>query len=302
MALVSMRSLMKHALDNKYAVGYFEAWDMESMLSVIDAAERTVSPVIIGFGGAFVGNPARKVPENIYHYGALGRSIAENARVPAALLLNEAEETGLLVQGLKAGFNAIMYANPETGFEETVEINKYLVKTAHFCGADVEAEIGELPTADISTGTMTAGELTDPDKAAYFAEQTGIDALAVAIGNVHMLEGKKSDLDFDLIKRLRKIIKVPLVLHGGTGISHDDLREAISMGMCKINVGTVLKRAFINTVISYLEKNDTRKMDPHDVIGRGGKEDMLCIARSAMTDEIAAMMKVFGCENKARLL
>src|SRR5512136_1359307 len=100
MALVPMRTLMKHALDHKYAVGYFEAWNMESMLAVADAAEQTNSPVIIGFGGAFVGNPARRVPENIRHYGALGKSIAECANVPAALLLNEAEEAGLLVQGL----------------------------------------------------------------------------------------------------------------------------------------------------------------------------------------------------------
>ena len=109
MALVSMKRLMDHALSNKYAVGYFEAWNMDSILAVVDAAERTNSPVIIGFGGQFIGSRKRAVKENIYHYGSLGKSIAENTKVPVALLLNEAHEIRMLINGLKAGFNAVMY-------------------------------------------------------------------------------------------------------------------------------------------------------------------------------------------------
>jgi ketose-bisphosphate aldolase len=296
-----MTKLMQHAAEHKYAVGYFESWDMESMLAVMDAAERTQSPVIIGFGGMFVGNPARRVEEDIRHYGALGCAVAENSKVPTALLLNEAVDESLLVKGLIAGFNAIMYANPETSFEDTIAINQYLVKTAHFCGAAVEAEIGELPTADIATGTMSEGELTDPERAAYFVKATGVDALAVAVGNVHLLEGRKSTLDFDLIKRLKKAVNVPLVLHGGTGVSPDEMREAIALGMRKINVGTMLKRVFLNTVTQYLVENDTAQMDPHEVIGKGGEDDMLCIARAAMADRIAEMMVNFGCCGKAEL-
>ena len=92
MALVSMKRLMNHALLNKYAVGYFEAWNMDSILAVVDAAEKTNSPVIIGFGGQFIGSKKRTIKENIYHYGSLGKSIAENTKVPVALLLNEAHE------------------------------------------------------------------------------------------------------------------------------------------------------------------------------------------------------------------
>ncbi len=302
MSLVSMKSLMKHALDNKYAVGYFESWNLESVLSVIDAAERTNSPIIIGFGGMFLGNDERRVKENIYHYGALGKAIAENAKVPVALLLNEADKVPILINGLKAGFNAIMHQDPKCSFEEAIEINKYIVKTAHYVGADVEAEVGELPNADISTNTVNGGELTDPDKAAYFVEQTGIDALAVAIGNVHLLEGKKSALDFELIKILRKKINVPLVLHGGTGIAPDSLKEAIALGMCKINVGTILKRVFINHIETYLRDNKTGSIDPHEIIGKGGAGDMLCGAREAMTEEIVKFIKVFGSEGKAKMM
>ncbi len=302
MALVSMKRLMNHALLNKYAVGYFEAWNMDSILAVVDAAEKTNSPVIIGFGGQFIGSKKRTIKENIYHYGSLGKSIAENTKVPVALLLNEAHEIPLLINGLKAGFNAIMYEDHNIPLNEFIEINKYLVRTAHYCGADVEAEIGELPSADIATDTLSRGTKTDPDEAAYFVEVTGIDALAVSVGNVHLLENKKSDLDFDLITALRKKIKVPLVLHGGTGISHENLKEAIRLGMCKVNIGTVMKRAYLNSIKSYFDEHEVDKLDPHDVIGRGGKEDILSVARESITEEVVKFIKIFGCENKANLI
>ena len=302
MALVSMKRLMNHALANKYAVGYFEAWNMDSILAVVDAAEKTDSPVIIGFGGQFIGSERRTVKENIYHYGSLGKSIAENTKVPVALLLNEAHEIPMLINGLKAGFNAIMYEDHSISLREFIEINKYLVRTAHYCGADVEAEIGELPNADISTDSISSGKLTDPDEAAYFVEETGIDALAVAVGNVHLLENKKADLDFDLIKALRKKVKVPLVLHGGTGISAENLKEAIRLGMCKVNVGTVMKRAYLKSIRSYLDNHEVDKMDPHDIIGRGGELDMLSGARKAISDEIVEFIRIFGSENQAHLI
>jgi ketose-bisphosphate aldolase len=293
---------MDHALSNKYAVGYFEAWNMDSILAVVDAAEKTSSPVIIGFGGQFIGSRKRTISENIYHYGALGRSIAEYTKVPVALLLNEAHEIPMLINGLKAGFNAIMYEEHDIPMSEFIEINKYLVRTAHYCGADVEAEVGELPDANLAANTVSRGQKTDPDEAAYFVKETGIDALAVSVGNVHLLENKKSDLDFDLIIRLRKKVKVPLVLHGGTGISPENLKEAIKLGMCKVNVGTVMKRGYLRSVQAYLDRHDVNNMDPHDVIGRGGELDMLSLAREAVTEEVVRFIKIFGCENKAHLI
>ncbi len=293
---------MRHALANKYAVGYFEAWNMESILAVMDAAEQTNSPVVIGFGGQFLGSKKRKVKENIYHYGDLGKAIAQHSKVPVALLLNEAHEVSLLMNGLKSGFNAIMIEGNGMPIHESIEINKYLVRTAHYFGADVEAEVGKLPDSDISDGTINGGEKTNVDEAIYFVKETAVDALAVAVGNVHLLENKKAELDFELITTLRKKISVPLVLHGGTGIAFEDLKEAIRLGMCKVNVGTALKRAYLDYIQSYLSDHHVEKMDPHNVIGRGGEEDMLCGAREAITDVILDFMKVLGCENKAKLI
>jgi ketose-bisphosphate aldolase len=302
MALVSMKSLMNHALENKYAVGYFESWNMESLLAVADAAEHMNSPVIIGFGGSFISNRERLIKENIYHYGSLGKAVAVNLKVPVALLLNESDQVSMLVNALCAGFNAIMYQNQEVSFEDAIEINKYIVRTAHYIGADVEAEVGELPSAEAGTGSICGGEKTDPEKAAYFAEQTGIDALAVAIGNVHLLEGGKAELDYDLIKILRERVCVPLVMHGGTGIGEESIREAIELGICKINVGTVMKRTFINYLKKYLAENDTDKIIAHEIVGLGGRHDVLSGARKAMTRDVMKFIKMFGSENKAKLM
>jgi ketose-bisphosphate aldolase len=302
MALVTMKSLMNHALENRYAVGYFESWNMESLLAVVDAAERTHSPVIIGFGGQFIGNNERLVEENIYHYGSLGKTVAEHAKVPVALLLNEADKVPMLIKALKAGFNAVMYQDPKVSFEETIEINKFIVKAAHCVGADVEAEVGELPNADVATGAVSGGELTDPEKAAFFVEQTEIDALAVAIGNVHLLEGKKAELNFDLIRTLRKRVDVPLVLHGGTGLSPENLREAIELGICKINVGTIMKRIFINYIKDYLNTHNVETLIPHEVVGKGGKMDFLAGAREEVTQVVEKFMRIFGSENRAKAM
>lgn len=302
MALVSMNKLMNHALNNNYAVGYFEAWNMESILAVVDAAEQTNSPVIIGFGGQFIGSKKRTIKENIYHYGYLGKAIAQQSKMPIALLLNESHEIDLLINGAKAGFNAIMYENHELTLQESIEINKYLVKTAHYIDVTVEAEIGKLPDADIATNTINGGQKTDIDEAVYFVDKTGIDALAVSVGNVHLMESGKAQLDFDLIRLLRKKIKVPLVLHGGTGISDEDLKEAVALGMCKVNVGTILKRAYISSIQQYLKQNDIENMDPHKIIGRGGESDMLCSARAAIAVEVTKFIKIIGCGNKAHLI
>ena len=299
MALVPMRALLSHAQENRYAVGYFESWDLESVLSVADAAERTNSPVIIGFSGGFLSNPARKIPENIAHYGALGLSVARQARVPIAFLLNEADNLDILVRGLHSGFNAVMYQKPGEDFDTTLERTAYLARTAHYVGADVESEVGELPMSHIASGVVQGGEGTDPEKAAHFVRATGIDALAISAGNVHLLEGRKSGLDFSLIRTLREKINIPLVLHGGTGIDSAALQEAIALGVSKINVGTALKRVYIDTLRACLGTENLSRTDPHEIVGGGGGRDMLMQARHEMSARIEAFLRDFGSVGKA---
>ena len=244
MPLIAMNRLLQHALENTYAVGYFESWNLESLLAVVDAAEKTKSPVIIGFNGMFLGNDERPVAENVYHYGSLCKAIAEQATVPVSLLLNEANKVQLLVQALQAGFNGIMYVD----------------------------------------------------------EQTGVDGLAVSVGNVHLLERRKATLDFDLIQTLRKKIPVPLVLHGATGIVDEELHAAIRLGMCKINVGTAFKRIYLNALKTYFRDHDVDRLNPHEILGKGGNLDLLNAAREMIAAEVIRLIQLFGSEGKAHLL
>jgi len=299
MPLVPMSRLLRHARAHKYAVGYFEAWNLESILAVKDAAEQADSPVILGFNGGFLGCSRRRVQENIFHYGALGRAIAEQARVPAALILNEATEVPLLLQALQAGFNVIMHDHQGCSLEQSLAINQELVRAAHATGAEVEAEIGELPSHDLQTDRSSRGEKTDPEAAADFVRRTGVDALAVAVGNVHMLEGCKAALDLDLIRTLCRRIEVPLVLHGGTGIETGALAEAIRLGIAKVNVGTVLRRTFLLALERYFRAHEAARADPNEATSTGGREDLLAGARHAITEEVLKLMKVFRAAGMA---
>lgn len=299
MPLVDMKTVLAHARANGYAAGYFEAWNLESLLAVKDAAESTGSPVIIGFNGKFLGNKARRVKENIHVYGAMGRSVAEQSAVPMSFILNEADDPQLLLEGLRAGFNVIMHDHEGCGLEESVQINSRLVSAAHRVGASVEAEIGELPSGVGGSAADAGGKPTNVEEAARFVERTGVDALAVAVGNVHVLEGRKSRLDLDLIRKLRARLATPLVLHGGTGIDEADLKEAVRLGICKINVGTLLRRTFVNAIRDYLADHDADHLDPGELTSTGGQWDMLAGARARVASEVARLMRSFGSAGMA---
>jgi fructose/tagatose bisphosphate aldolase len=203
---------------------------------------------------------------------------------------------------LAAGFNAIMHDHEKSSPEESLAINQYLVRTAHAMEAEVEAEFGELPAHDARTGGERGGRKTDPQAAADFVRATGVDALAVAVGNVHMLEGRRAGLDLALIKALRQRVQVPLVLHGGTGIETVALREAIRLGIAKINVGTALRRAFLTALGAWHREHDAASADPNEATSTGSPDNALLAARRAVAEQVLAMMVSFGCAGMASRL
>jgi ketose-bisphosphate aldolase len=299
MSLIRCVDLLQHAQDNSYAVGYFEAWNLESLCAIVHAAELARSPVMVGFCGEYLVNPQRRFKEDVDVYGTLAKKVAQSASVPVATLLNESVDMNTAYQGVKAGFDMVMFVDEAMSVDKLTLVSRNLVEFAHACGVAVEGEVGSLGLADQSTGQQRAGHKTDPDVATRFVRETGVDALAVSIGNIHFLEGSKVQLDFDLLEQLHQQIPVPLVLHGGTGVDKADFRPSIERGIAKVNVGASLKRAVIESDRRYFEENSVNRMNPNDVLGRGGALDISMRSQAALIDEVVGFIKAFGGEHKA---
>jgi ketose-bisphosphate aldolase len=293
--LVPIRNLLEEARRSRYALGYFESWNLESLQGVIDAAEETRSPTIIGFNGAFLTAPDRRAPERLAWYAALGRAAAASASVPCGLIFNECPADDRVREAIALGFNLVMPADPSASPEDSTRRVAALTRLAHDHGAAVEAELGELPAGSAGHGSA-AGSTTDPDEAAAFVAATGVDLLAVSVGNVHVkLEGTQG-LDLRRLEEIRRKAGVPLALHGGTGIDPGSLREAIALGVAKVNFGTYLKQRYLAAVRSHLDRDCP---DPHRRLGMGGDDDVLVAGRRAVRDAVLERIELLGCCGRA---
>jgi ketose-bisphosphate aldolase len=295
MPLASIDEMMASARQGRYAVGYFESWNLESLQGVIDAAEASRSPMIIGFNGDFLSGRDRIATERLSWYGALGRAAAESASVPCGFIFNECPDDVWVRAAVVSGFNLVMPADPSASYDDSVRRVSELSRFAHSHGVAVEAELGVLPCGT-SDDPDHAGSLTDPEQAAKFVESTGIDLLAVSVGNVHIrLEGA-GGLDLDRLERIARIVKCGLVLHGGTGVEPGALREAVGLGVVKVNFGTYLKQHYLAAVRKALANEG---VDPHRLLGIGGPDDVLTAGRLAVRDAVLARIDLLGCSGKA---
>lgn len=290
MPLQPMQEMLDHALRGKYAVGYFEPWDQYSMETVIRAAERKNTPVIIGCGGIMM-NQAWFDGGGMQAMGALGRVLAERSSVPTALVLNEAVTVEQIALGVQCGFNAVLLDTSHLDFEENVRITREVVKRAQPFGAAVEAELGHLP---FGSGEPEEAEpsLTDPDQAAEFVKRTGVDALAVSIGNVHVQLHGTATVDLGLLGRIREKVHVPLVIHGFTGFPRKAIGNAVSLGVAKFNVGTVLKNRFLQGLREALESMPG-DANPQQVVGSRTEGDVISRALDRVQEEIEALISLF---------
>jgi ketose-bisphosphate aldolase len=294
MPLRPANELLLSARAGEYALGYFESWNLESLQGVLDAAEQTRSPLIIGFNGEFLARPGRLAQERVGWYGALGRAAAESASVPCSLMFNECPSDGHVKQAIAAGFNLVMLADPEASYEDYVRRVASLSRFARATGVAVEAEMGELPSG--SSGQVDEhGSLTDPDLAARFVKATSIDLLSVSIGNVHVMVTGKKELDLDRLMEIRKRVEIPLGLHGGTGIAPHSLREAIRLGVTKVAYGTGPKQHYLAALRRAL--GDT-EINPHRLLGWGGTEDVMVAGRQAVRDAVLERIELLGCCGK----
>lgn len=282
---------MGDALKGRYAVGYFESWNLESLQGTIDAAESVCAPIIIGFNGEFLSRAGRRAEEQLSWYAELGKEAAQSANVPCGLIFNECPNDEWIERAAMAGFNLVMPADAAASHEDYTRRVKELTELAHQCGACVEAEVGELPCG--SGGQVgPGGSLTDPDVAARFVAETKVDLLAVSVGNVHIRVKGEQGLNLKRLREIHRKVSVPLVLHGGSGIAPLALMEAISLGVAKVNYGTYLKQRYLQAIRTAL-KNDVS--NPHELLGMGGDADVMVAGRIAVRDAVLERIKALGC-------
>lgn len=230
--LVNMNEVLYPAKKNKYGVGLFNAVNMELARGIIEAAEETHSPVIFG------------TAEILFPYGPLElithflRPMAEQASVPVVLHLDHGLNRETCIRALELGFSSIMYDCSTDEYEENVRKVAEMAEIAHSYGATIEGELGHVGNNDGADSLPPEYFYTDPKQAEDFVERTNIDALAIAVGTAHGAYKLPPKLDFQRIETIADTIDVPLVLHGGSGLTDQDFTHAIQSGISKINIFT----------------------------------------------------------------
>lgn len=245
--LVSLNELLTTARKQKKAVGAFNGTTFESIRAIIQAAEEMNSPVILQHA---------QVHDHIIALEDIGPvmiDFARRAKVPVAVHLDHGSTLERVVQAIRAGFSSVMYDASGKDFETNIAETAQIVKIAHSAGVQVEAELGHVFTSKIVVGEGTAdGDkdyedldsiYTDPEDARQFVERTGVDCLAVAFGTTHGVYLTEPRLDLDRVLRIQQAANIPLVMHGGSGVSDADYRVAIENGICKINYYTYMNMA-----------------------------------------------------------
>ncbi|MDY2900575.1 MAG: class II fructose-bisphosphate aldolase [Candidatus Borkfalkiaceae bacterium] len=231
--LVNLNEVLKKAQKGKYAVGLFNTTDTDMLQAVIEAAEESNSPVILG------------TAEVLLPYGELKLiapsviAAAKRAKVPVVVHYDHGLTFDRCIEALKLGFSSVMFDGSAKPYEQNIAETREMVKIAHAFGATVEGEIGHVGEAAKEDNLLT-DMYTTPEEAKAYLEATGVDALAVAIGSAHGVYKKKPMLNIERLKEISGAVKVPLVLHGGSGLSDDDFKNTIRNGISKVNIFTDL--------------------------------------------------------------
>ncbi|MBT8160060.1 MULTISPECIES: class II fructose-bisphosphate aldolase [Arthrobacter] len=255
MTLVGSRELMETAASRGIGQGAFNVVHLETAEGLVAGAEAAGLPVILQISENCVRFHGGLVP-----IARATMSIARDAAVPVAVHLDHAETEELALQAIDLGFGSVMYDGAHLPYAANVVVTRRVAEYAEAHGVFCEAELGKVGGKDRA---HAPGVRTDPAEARSFAEETGIDALAVAVGSSHAMTERTAALDLGLITRLKEAVHLPLVLHGSSGVADETVVAAIRAGMTKINVSTHLNGFFTRAVREYLDANpsvvDSRK-------------------------------------------
>lgn len=275
--LVSLNEVLRNAQKGHYAVGLFNTTDTDMLEAVLEAAEKRRAPVIVG------------TAEILLPYGELqliGPSIiaaARRASVPVVVNFDHGLTFERCMEALKLGFSSIMFDGSVKPYEQNIAETREIVRIAHAFGASVEGEIGHVGNADEEQGMS---RYTTVEEAKQYLADTGVDALAVAIGTAHGAYKTAPKLSFERLREIRNAVDVPLVLHGGSGLTDDDFRQAIADGIAKVNIFTDLCQAGMRGQQAAQEKG----LDY--LQARNLKKDFIAAA-------VERKIELFGCADKA---
>jgi ketose-bisphosphate aldolase len=300
MTIAHFNDLMSHAESEEYALGYFESWNLESLMAVADAAEATQSPVLLGFSGLYLHHPDRIRCDLLSVFTKMGLEVCRQISVPSALVYNESPHQNWVIESIDQGFGLVMFSDEGLPYAEQINQVGQIVEIAHQAGVAVEGEANSLPGVagnlkDLPSDTR----LTSVETACEFVENTGVDAFAVNIGQVH-LHGKHSiRLRLDLLEKLNDTLNVPLVLHGSTSVVQEDLVAAVKRGIHKVNVGSMLKQTYFTAMREVCEATGDL-YNPYQIIGSGLREDVLMAGRIALQSKVEEYMHLFGSVGKAK--
>lgn len=275
MPAAATAALVTAARASGRGVAAFNVITLEHAEAITTAAEQTGLPVILQLSENAVAFHGGR-PEPVL---TAATALARNCAVPVALHLDHVEDEDLLRAGVAAGVSSVMFDASKLPYEDNVRATARITEYAHTRGVWVEAELGEVGGKG---GAHAPGVRTDPAEAAAYISATDVDALAVAVGSSHAMTERTARLDLGLITRLRTSVPVPLVLHGSSGVPDDELRQAVTAGMVKINIGTALNIAFTTAVRDHLAANPA-VVDPRRY---------LTAARDAMTATAAHLLRV----------
>lgn len=283
MSLIKTKKLLTFAQKKKVAIIAFNTANLEIMQAVVRAAEKKQSPIIIEISQGIIKYAGL---ENI---SSLAVAMIKNAGVPIGLHLDHSSSFFQIQQAASLGFSSFMFDAGHLPFEENVKQTKKIVVYLKKYHLAVEGELGEIA----STQDNTNEALTDPQLAKDYVKKTGVDFLAVSIGSIHKLTAKTVSLDLERLRAIKKTVKIPLVLHGSTGVEEKSLQQAIKLGISKINIASALHQAFIQSLRQHI--ND----DPKEIDFR---KKLFPLARQAVQEVAENKIEVAGSAGMAKFL
>lgn len=282
------KKLLLDARKRSYAVGAFNSSNLEITQAIIHAAVSKKSPVIINVSEAaieYVGG-AETIVSIIKSLG----SRKEAKKIPMAIQLDHGKKVDEFLNDIKAGFTAIMVDASRFSFEENIGLTKKTVALAHKYKVSAQGELGAVPyKGEEEKYNAWEKAMTDPKQAKEFVRKTGVDYLAVAIGNAHGFYKERSELDFNRLEKISKLVKIPLVLHGASDFPADKVKDAIKRGVALFHIDTDIRTAFTFGLKEYFGKNPA-EYDPRKAIA---------FAREKVQKVVEEKMEIFGSAGKA---